>query len=136
MVEFIGLEDFLLFSEAILGVPAHDLYRTSDIALAAAAVGAPDASIEGYEAHTTLAEKAAVMTHRLCVGKPLLFGNQRVAYVLLQEFLARNGCAWVEPAGDTENGDESAKVLWRISTGELSQPELTEWISRYIQESP
>lgn len=134
MVEYIGLEDFVLFSEAILGVPAPDLYRTSDIAMAAAALRAPEAAIDSYEAHTTLAEKAAVMTHQICVGKPLLFGNRRVAYSLMQEFLARNGCVWVEPAGDAEDGDESAKVLWRVSIGELTQGGLAAWIAQHIQE--
>lgn len=136
MVQYVGLEDFLLFSEAILGVPAHDLYRTSDIALAAAALGAPDASIGGYEAHKTLADKAAAMTHRLCVGRPLLFGNTRVAYALMQEFLARNGCVWIEPTGDADNGDETAKILWTVSAGELTQSALATWIAQHLQESP
>ncbi len=132
MIEYIGLDDFLLYAEAVLGVPAHDIYRTCDIAQARAALQAPEARVADYVAHPTMADKAAALTFRLCVEKPLLFGNLRVAYVLMREFIDRNGYDWVPPAGDEPEGDDTAKMLWRVSRRQCSQQELAEWISERI----
>jgi prophage maintenance system killer protein len=132
MIEYIGLDDFLLFAEAVLGVPAHDIYRTCDIAQARAALQAPEAGVGDYVAHPTMAEKAAALTYRLCVEQPLLFGNVKVAYVLLREFVDRNDYRWLAPDGDDPDGDETAKVLWSVVRRQCTQAELAEWISERI----
>jgi len=117
MIQYLSLADFLIIAEAVLGIPAEDLYRTCDIGVADSALKAP------------------VLTYRLSRNHPLLDGNKRVAYLALREFVARNGYSWTAPEGDDPHGDETVKVMWDVAAGHLTEKELTDWVAERIGEA-
>src|SRR6266542_6823634 len=80
MVEYLGLADYLLIAEAVLGVPAEVLALSTDLHLADSALNAPAASFGGHELRPSFAQKAAVLCIRVCNNHPLVDGNKRVAY--------------------------------------------------------
>ena len=132
MIQYLGLADFLIIAEAVLGVPAEDLHWTCDLGAADSALKAPAAGFGEFEAYPTMAEKAAVLTYRLCRNHPLIDGNKRVAYLALREFVARNGYPWSPPPGDDPDGDETVKVMWDLAAGQLSEKQLTVWVAERI----
>ena len=134
MIEYLGLADFLLIAEAVLGVEAEVLYHAADLNLADSALHAPAASFGGYELYRTFAEKAAVLCVRLCNNHPLPDGNKRVAYLALREFVARNGHDWVPPIEDGLDGDETVKTIWGVADGRIDERELATWIAQRIGE--
>ncbi len=132
MIRYLGLPDFLIIAEAVLGVRAEDLFRSCDVGAAESALQAPAAGFGTFEPYPTMAEKAAVLASRLCRNHPLLDGNKRVAYLSLREFVARNGYDWTPPAADDPSGDETVKVMWDLAAGQLSEAELTAWVGLRI----
>jgi death-on-curing protein len=132
VVEYLGLADFLLIAEAVLGVRAEVLYHSADLNLADSALHAPAASYGGVELHPSFAQKAAVLCFRLCNNHPLLDGNKRVAYESLREFVARNGYGWEDPPDDWPDGDETVKMMWGIAAGRVDEVELTAWVRERI----
>jgi len=132
MVEYLGLADFLLIGEAVLGVPAEVLALSANLNLADSALNAPATSFAGYELHRSFARKAAVLCARLCNNHPLVDGNKRLAYEALREFVARNHFAWDDPPGDDPDGDETVKVMWGIAAGRIDEDELTAWVANRI----
>jgi death-on-curing protein len=132
MIRYLGIPDFLIIAEAVLGVRAESLYRTCDIGAADSALKAPAAGFGTFEAYPTMAEKAAVLTSRLCRNHPLIDGNKRVAYLALREFVARNGYEWIPPPADDPSGDETVKIMWDLAAGQLSELELTDWVAQRI----
>ncbi|PZS01486.1 MAG: hypothetical protein DLM56_14775 [Pseudonocardiales bacterium] len=132
MIHYLGLPDFLIIAEAVLEVPAEDLYRTCDIGAAESALNAPAAGFGTFEAYPTMAQKAAVLTFRLCRNHPLVDGNKRVSYLALHEFVARNDCPWTPPPGDDPAGDETVKIMWDLAAGHLTEQQLTIWVAQRI----
>jgi death-on-curing protein len=132
MVEYLGLADYLLIAEAVLGVPAEVLALSANLHLADSALNAPAASFGGHELYPTFAQKAAVLCARVCNNHPLLDGNKRVAYEALREFVARNGYSWTDPPGDEPDGDETVKTIWGLAEGRVSEDELTAWIAERL----
>jgi death on curing protein len=135
MIQYLSLADFLIIAEAVLGIPAEDLYRTCDIGVADSALKAPAASFGDFDGYPTMAQKAAVLTYRPSRNHPLLDGNKRVAYLALREFVARNGYSWTAPEGDDPHGDETVKVMWDVAAGHLTEKELTDWVAERIGEA-
>lgn len=127
MVRYLGLADFLLIAEALLGVPAEVLALSTNLHLAERALGAPAASVAGHELYPGFGEKAAAICVRLCADRPLLNGNAVVAYGVLREFVARNGRPWIDPPGDRE--DEIVKTIWALAAGRVSEIEFAAWVS-------
>jgi death on curing protein len=134
MIQYLSLADFLIIAEAVLGVPAEVLYRICDIGAADSALKAPSACFGDFEGYPTMAQKAAVLTYRLCRNHPLIDGNKRVAYLTVREFVARNGYTWTPPEGDDPLGDETVKVMWDLAAGQLTEKELTVWVAERIGE--
>lgn len=132
MIEYLGLADFLLIAEAVLQVPAEDLHRVCDIGAADSALKAPAACFGTYEAYPSMAQKTAVLGNRLCRNHPLLDGNKRVAYLAMHEFVERNDHSWTPPVGDDPSGDETVKVMWDLAAGQITEAELTVWVTERI----
>ena len=134
MVEYLGLADYLLIAEAVLGVPAEVLYHSTNLQLADSALHAPAASYGGVEFYSTFAEKAAVLCVHICNNHALPDGNKRVAYEALREFVARNGYGWQAPIDDGPDGDETVKTMWGVASGDVDVAEMTAWIRDRIGE--
>ena len=68
-------------------------------------------------------DKAAVLCARLARNHPLPDGNERVAYLALVEFLARNGIEWIP-----RSVEETVSTIEGVAAGRLSERELGEWL--------
>lgn len=123
MAENLDLADYLLIAEAVLGVPAEEIARWPGMGLAESALAAPAMGFGGVEFYPDLIDKAAVLCVRLARNHPLPDGNNRVAYLALLEFLARNGVEWAPPAVD-----ETVTTIEGVAAGQVTERELAEWL--------
>lgn len=123
MTEYLDLADYLLIAEAVLGVAAEEIARWPGIGLAESALHAPAAGFAGVELYPDTIDKAAVLCVRLARNHPLPDGNKRVAYLVLLEFLTRNGIEWVPPSVD-----ETVAMIERVAVGKVSEQELADWL--------
>jgi death-on-curing protein len=89
VIAYLGLADYLLIAEAVLGVPAESVAHFDRIELAASALAAPQAGFAGVEAYPDLATKAAVLCWHLIKNHPLPDGNKRCAFLATIEFVER-----------------------------------------------
>jgi death on curing protein len=121
--EYLGLADYLLIAEAVVGVPAEEIAHWPRIPLAESALHAPAAGFGAVEVYPDVIDKAAVLCVRLARNHPLPDGNKRVAYLATLEFLARNGVAWTPPSVD-----ETVATIEKVAAGRLSEQELADWL--------
>lgn len=68
------------------------------------------------------AELAAVCSIGIARNHPFLDGSKRTAYVVLETFLALNGCAF--PVSDAE----AVVVMLAMATGEMPDDEFIAWV--------
>jgi death-on-curing protein len=125
LAAYLDLADYLLIAEAVLGVPAEAIARWPGVGLAESALHAPAMGFGGVEFYPDVIDKAAVLCVRLARNHPLPDGNKRVAYLALVEFLARNQIDWSPPSVD-----ETVATIDRVAAGEMSEPELAEWLRK------
>lgn len=128
MTEYLDLDDYLAIAERVLGIDATVLARGVGIGLAESALAAPQASFGGFEFYPEVERKAAVLLFHLVQNHPLPDGNKRSAYVVLREFLFRNGRTWV-----TTSADDIVVTLVRVASGEIDINELTEWVVAHLK---
>jgi death-on-curing protein len=126
--EYLDLADYLLIAEAVLGVPAETIARWPGIGLAESALHAPAMGFGGVEFYPDVIDKAAVLCVRLARNHPLPDGNKRVAYLALQEFLARNRIAWSPPSVD-----ETVMTMEGVAAGQISERELADWLRATLE---
>jgi death on curing protein len=93
--------------------------------LAESALHAPAAGFAGVEFYQDVIDKAAVLCVRLTRNHPLPDGNKRVAYLVLVEFLARNGIEWMPPSID-----DTVATIEGVTAGAISEREFAEWLRR------
>jgi death on curing protein len=128
---YLDLADFLLIAEAVLEIPAEDLARAGQLALAESALHAPAAEFGGVEFYPELARKTAVLASRLIGNHPLPDGNKRVGYLCALEFVARNGGTWTNPADDP-GGDATVAIIEGVADGTIGEDQLTAWIAERL----
>lgn len=105
-VRYLGLADYLLIAEAVLGTPAEDLAYVAHLDLAGSALAAPAAEFGGVE----------------------FYGNKRIGFMCAVEFAERSGYEWTSPLGDQPSGEETVRVIEGVAAGEIDEKELAEWI--------
>lgn len=125
MIEYLGLADYLLIAEAVIGVPAEVIANFDRIGLADSALAAPQAGFGGEEAYPGFETKAAVLCWHLVKNHPLPDGNKRCAFLATVEFVERNGRAWVPAPGDPDETDE---VIRAVASDTLSDDDFRRWI--------
>jgi death-on-curing protein len=130
MTKHLSMDEYATIAAEVLDVPAPDLLATCDAFALLAALNAPAAATDGYEVYPTMAAKASALVYRLCRNRPFLVGNQRAALMALHEYLARNEYEWTGQPGDDANS--IAAVLKKLAAGNVTENELTDWISARI----
>ncbi len=105
--------------------------------LLASALAQPRMTVGGKFVHKTLFDKAAAYGFHICMNHPFIDGNKRLAFVLMDIFLQKNG--W-EIAADEEEAYTmmmnlaSAKQSFR--TAKLTKSKLALWLKEHSVKLP
>ena len=86
------------------------------------ALAQPKVTIGGKFAHKTLFDKASAYGFHVCKNHPLVDGNKRVAFVLMDIFLQKNG--WEIVA----NEEDSYSMMMSLASGKLTKAQLSKWL--------
>jgi len=90
--------------------------------LLASALAQPRMTFEGKFLHRTVFDKAAAHGYHICNDHPFVDGNKRLAFVLMDIFLQRNG--WSLTASE----EDAYSLMIALATGELTKPALAKWL--------
>ena len=119
------VEDYLATARVVLGISYVQLRRLPGLPLAESALAAPFAGFGDEEAYPELEQKAAVLLERLARNHPLPDGNKRAAFLLMLQFLERNGRPWGDP-----DVAEDGETVRRLAAREISVEDAEAWIRR------
>lgn len=133
MVQYLGLAEFLLVAQEVLGTDAGVLARVTDLGLADSALNAPAAEFGGREFYPDLVTKAAVLTARLVKNHPLPDGNKRVAFECLRTFLDLNGFRWETPSDEGDSVSVVVQTMVDLAAGDLDEAGFADWLANRIQ---
>ena len=96
-----------------------------DRGLLESALAQPRMTFGGKEVHKTLFEKAAAYGYHVCKNHPFIDGNKRVAFVLMDVFLQKNG------REITAAEDEAYLMMMSLASGKLSKVQLASWLKEH-----
>jgi death on curing protein len=120
----LALADFLLIGESILGIPAEDLVRVTNIPAAESALAAPFANYGGVYFYPDPVVRGALCASRVVRNHPLLDGNKRVAYECMVEMYFRSGTPWPEPG---KEGVLIAMMVEGLAASSVSENDFISW---------
>ncbi len=123
----VGIADFLLAAEAVLGIDAERIARATRISLAESALAAPFASFEGNDLYTDPVQRAAIIASRLVRNHPLPDGNGRVALLLMDMYLEEQGLRLTASAHDID------RTFRDLAAGRLSEAGLVSWLRSHVE---
>jgi death-on-curing protein len=89
------------------------------------ALGQPKMTVGGKCAHKTLFDKAAAYGFHICMNHPFIDGNKRLAFVLMDIFLQKNG--W-EIIADEE---EAYSTMMDLASAKLTKSQLASWLKEH-----
>ena len=96
-----------------------------DPGLLDSALAQPKITVGGKFVHKTLFDKAAAYGFHVCKNHPFVDGNKRVAFVLMDIFLQKNG--WEV----TANEEEAYSMMISLASGKLSKAQLSKWLKKH-----
>jgi death-on-curing protein len=118
-------------AELVLTIHADLLQRYGgqpglrDSGLLESALAQPKMTAGGKEIHKTLFDKAAAYGFHVCNNHPFIDGNKRVAFVLMDIFLQKNG--W-----EIISSEEGAyTTMMSLASGKLSKAQLAGWLKEH-----
>ena len=107
---YLTLEDLLHVARRTLGT-----LEVRDMGLLESAVARPRTTVFGDDAYSSLAEKAAALTHSVVKNHALVDGNKRLALAGLIAFLGVNGRRL------TFDNDGAYDLIIAMASGELQE---------------
>jgi death-on-curing protein len=96
-----------------------------DPGLLDSALAQPRMTVGGKFVHKTLFDKAAAYGFHVCKNHPFVDGNKRVAFVLMDIFLQKNG--WEV----TSNEEDAYSMMISLASGRLSKARLSKWLREH-----
>jgi death on curing protein len=93
-----------------------------DRGLLASALAQPKMTVQRKFLHRTIFDKAAAYGFHVCRNHPSLDGNKRIAFVLMNVFLHKNG--WILEASE----EEAYGTMIALASGNLTKPDLSTWL--------
>lgn len=93
-----------------------------DTNLLDSALAQPKMTVGGKYLHKTIFDKAAAYGFHLCKNHPFVDGNKRVAFVLMDLFLQKNG--WEIISGETS----AYVMMMNLANSQLSKAQLSNWL--------
>lgn len=101
-----------------------------DRKLLESALAQPKATFGGKYVHKTLFDKAAAYGYHICKNHPFVDGNKRVAFVLMDIFLQKNG--WEIVAHE----EEGYLIMIALAVGKLTKAQLATWLKGHSVKLP
>ena len=101
-----------------------------DRGLLESALAQPKITVGGKFAHRTLFEKAAAYGFHLCKNHPFVDGNKRVAFVLMDIFLQKNGWEIVT------HEEEAYSMMMALASGRLTKAQIASWLKEHSSRLP
>jgi death on curing protein len=98
--------------------------------LLASALAQPKMTAQKRFLHRTIFEKAAAYGFHVCRNHPFVDGNKRVAFVLMDIFLQKNGWELIASEQDTY------ETMIALASGNLSKPSLATWLKDHSTKLP
>jgi death on curing protein len=96
-----------------------------DRGLLASALAQPKMTVQKRFLHRTIFDKAAAYGFHVCRNHPFVDGNKRIAFVLMDVFLQKNG--W-----NLETSEEEAyETMIQLASGNLTKPDLSTWLKAH-----
>jgi len=126
-VRLLTLPEVLVIAEAVTGIDAEILVRVSRIELLESAIAASEAGFGEHDLYPDFYDKAAVLCSRIVRNHPLPDGNKRLGWQTLVIFCDLNG---YELIAET---DEAVEFIQSLAAGDVSEPQLTDWIRVHIR---
>ena len=123
----VGLGDFLLAAEAVLGIDAERIARATRISLAESALAAPFASFEGSDMYPHPIQRAAILASRIMRNHPLPDGNRRVALVMMDMYLEEQGLRLSATAEDVD------RTFRALAAGRMSEADFAAWLRELVE---
>jgi death-on-curing protein len=96
-----------------------------DRGLLESALSQPRMTFSRKEVHKTVFDKAAAYGFHVCNNHPFIDGNKRVAFVLMDVFLQKNG--WEIRATE----EEAYSMMISLASGKLSKTQLSSWLKEH-----
>lgn len=93
-----------------------------DLELLKSALAQPQATFGGKFLHKTIFDKAAAYGYHLCMNHPFIDGNKRMALVLMDIFLQKNGREIVA------SEKEAYMIIMQLADGNITKNELADWL--------
>lgn len=119
-MQYLSLEDALQ-QIAIAG------FYVKDAGLLDSALARPQTSVFGEDAYPTLEVKAAAMTHSVIKNNPMVDGNKRTSWFLLNAFLYINGYLL------EMSTEEGLEFTLGVATDQLSLEQAAEKIRSHMR---
>ena len=119
-MQYLSLEDALQ-QIAISG------FYVKDAGLLDSALARPQTSVFGEDAYPTLELKAAAMTHSVIKNQPMVDGNKRTSWFLLNAFLYINGYLL------EMSTEEGLEFTLGVATDQLSLEQAAEKIRSHMR---
>ena len=89
------------------------------------ALAQPKMTIGGKYVFKIVFDKAAAYGFHLCMNHPFVDGNKRVAFVLMDIFLQKNG--WEISASE----EEAYSMMMSLASSKLSKVQLSLWLNKH-----
>ena len=87
-------------------------------------------TFEGRFLHRTVFDKAAAYGYHICKDHPFVDGNKRLAFVLIDIFLQRNG--WNLTASE----EDTYSIMITLARSELTKSALAKWLRQHSAKTP
>lgn len=108
-----------------VGIELETLKMISRTELLDSALHAPQATFDGIDLYESFHLKAAVLCRSVALNHPLLDGNKRLSWQLLDFFCESNGFVL------RATTEDAVEIILRLAAGDVQLEELTEWIKSH-----
>ncbi len=101
-------------------------FHVKDMGLLSSALARPAASAFGADAYPTFELKAAALVHSIVKNHPMMDGNKRSSWIVLNLFCALNRCTLVATT------DEAFDFILGVATDQLDLEGMAAWLSQHL----
>lgn len=101
-----------------------------DIRLLDSALAQPKMTFGKKYVHKSIFDKTAAYGFHVCKNHPFIDGNKRVAFVLMDIFMQKNGWEIVS------SEEEAYETMTNLASGKLTKSQLSNWLKDHSSKLP